>query len=119
MNNGEFASPDLPGHPRCDVTYTAFHCVLMGKVYCCDSVTVCYFRLCVVLLVGGSPAYNDSRADTFRRLAREGIEIQHTTVTFAYIDTSKQADFLAKFESQPVNLRSCPDGNIATPVSVA
>ena len=81
--------------------------------------TFCYFRLCVVLLVGGSPAYNDSRTDTFRRLAREGIEMQHTTITFAYIDTSKQADFMAKFEPQPTNLRSCPDGNIATPVSVA
>ena len=33
-SNGKFDPAGLPRHPRRDITYTAFHCVLMGKVYC-------------------------------------------------------------------------------------
>ena len=32
-NNGKFAPASHLSHPRRDVTYIAFHCVLMGKVY--------------------------------------------------------------------------------------
>ena len=32
-NNGKFAPASYLRHPRRDVTYIAFHCVLMGKVY--------------------------------------------------------------------------------------
>lgn len=31
-NNGEFGEAGIPRHPRCDVTYTGFHCVLKIKV---------------------------------------------------------------------------------------
>ena len=32
-SNGKFTPAGLPRHPRRDVTYTAIHCVLMGKVH--------------------------------------------------------------------------------------
>ena len=32
-SNGEFDPASLPRHPRCDITYTAFYHVLMGKIY--------------------------------------------------------------------------------------
>jgi len=35
-----------------------------------------------------------------------------------YIDTLKQATFVAKFNHQPMSLRGCPDGTTATPVLV-
>lgn len=89
----------------------------IGVLFTVQCYTLC-LRLCVVLLVKGSAAYNDSRTDAFRRLARRGIDIRHTTVKFMYIDTLKQATFVAKFNHQPTSLRGCPDGTTATPVSM-
>ena len=92
-------------------------CIYIGVLFTVQCYTLC-LRLCVVLLVKGSAAYNDSRTDAFRRLARRGIDVRHTTVKFMYIDTLKQATFVAKFNHQPTSLRGCPDGTTATPVSM-
>ena len=50
--HGKFTPADLLRYPRCDVTYSAFHSVLMGKVYCIAAFKVLYCWTSIPLRVG-------------------------------------------------------------------
>ena len=69
----------------------------------------------MILLV---PEPNDSITSAFREVARQGMTIPHKTVSFAYIDSSKQTAFVAALGSHPINMESCRDGTMARPVSL-
>ena len=74
-------------------------------------------RLCVVLVVPGIGAYNDSITSAFRAFAREGTTVHHRTVSFAYIDAERQAEFLKAVSSRSVDLKQCSSGELARSVS--
>lgn len=75
-------------------------------------------RLCVVLVVPGTAAYNDSITSDFRSCAREGMMARHRTISFAYIDAERQAEFLKALPTQPIDLKRCSSGELARPVLV-
>ena len=68
---------------------------------------------CVVLLVPGPSAYNDSLTAAFRRVP---LENKSALDSFAYIDSGKQTAFLSSL--QPVSGVVCPSGERARPVSL-
>ena len=79
------------------------------------------FRLCLVLVVSGLSAYNDSITSGFRTQA---IELLNTatdkpTSSMAYIDEEKQWQFVSSFErTQQRNERVCANGVKARSVSL-
>ena len=72
----------------------------------------------MVLVVPGAAAYNDSVTSDFRSCAREGMAVPHRTISFAYIDAVRQAEFLKALSTQPINLKQCSNGELARAVSL-
>ena len=62
-------------------------------------------------------AYNDSITRPFRALARTGVSIPHKSVSFAYVDATKQAAFVKAFGPLPSDMSDCNSGESGRYVS--
>ncbi len=69
------------------------------------------FSFCVVLLVSGLAEYNDSLTAAFRRIPAEGPSLVDK---FAYIDSTRQTEFLLPLP--PITGGACSSGRTARPV---
>ncbi len=70
-----------------------------------------------MLPVPDNHAYNDTITAAFRKLARKGLSVRHTSVGFAYLDSAKQAAFVQTLVPIPSGSGNCHSGQDGRPVS--
>ncbi len=89
-------------------------CTCAGNKLCSFSCIYCFtvFSFCVVLLVSGLAEYNDSLTAAFRRIPAEEPSLVDK---FAYIDSTRQTEFLTPLP--PITGVACSSGGTARPVS--
>ena len=69
----------------------------------------------MVMLIRDSTGYNDTVTRSLRGISESRLTDER--FSFAYLDETKQEEFVKAFGALPSELRNCDDGGWARPVS--